>query len=76
MSMNDSPQKRTIWTRIHIDPLFMLIILALLTYSAIVIWSASGQDPGMMERKLGQIAMGTVIMLFMRAGRPISILSA
>jgi len=65
MSMNDSPQKRTIWTRIHIDPLFMLIILALLTYSAIVIWSASGQDPGMMERKLGQIAMGTVIMLVM-----------
>ncbi|PPS59164.1 hypothetical protein CRX72_11265 [Pantoea sp. BRM17] len=50
---------------IHIDPLFMLIILALLTYSAIVIWSASGQDPGMMERKLGQIAMGTVIMLVM-----------
>jgi len=63
MSMNDSPQKRTIWMRMHIDPLFMLIILALLTFSAIVIWSASGQDPGMMERKLGQIAMGLVIML-------------
>lgn len=63
MSMNDSPQKRSIWTRIHIDPLFMLVILALLAYSAIVIWSASGQDPGMMERKIGQIAMGLVIML-------------
>ncbi len=45
MSMNDSPQKRTIWMRMHIDPLFMLIILALLTYSAIVIWSASGGIP-------------------------------
>ncbi len=65
MSMNDSPQKRSIWTRIHIDPLFMLIIISLLIYSAIVIWSASGQDPGMMERKLGQIAMGTVVMLVM-----------
>lgn len=63
MSMNDSPQKRSIWMRMHIDPLFMLIILALLTFSAIVIWSASGQDPGMMERKLGQIAMGLIIML-------------
>ncbi|WP_313619063.1 peptidoglycan glycosyltransferase MrdB [Pantoea septica] len=61
--MNDSPQKRSIWTRIHIDPLFMLVILALLAYSAIVIWSASGQDPGMMERKIGQIAMGLVMML-------------
>ncbi|WP_200287037.1 peptidoglycan glycosyltransferase MrdB [Pantoea ananatis] len=61
--MNDSPQKRSIWMRMHIDPLFMLIILALLTFSAIVIWSASGQDPGMMERKLGQIAMGLIIML-------------
>ncbi|WP_210484725.1 peptidoglycan glycosyltransferase MrdB [Pantoea ananatis] len=61
--MNDSPQKRSIWMRMHIDPLFMLIIIALLTFSAIVIWSASGQDPGMMERKLGQIAMGLIIML-------------
>ncbi|KNA30166.1 cell wall shape-determining protein [Pantoea ananatis] len=61
--MNDSPQKRSIWMRMHIDPLFMLIILALLTFSAIVIWSASGQDLGMMERKLGQIAMGLIIML-------------
>ncbi|AWQ21310.1 rod shape-determining protein RodA [Pantoea ananatis] len=61
--MNDSPQKRSIWMRMHIDPLFMLIILALLSFSAIVIWSASGQDPGMMERKLGQIAMGLIIML-------------
>ncbi len=63
MSMNDSPQKRSIWTRTHIDPLFMLVILALLAYSTIVIWSASGQDLGMMERKIGQIAMGLVIMM-------------
>ncbi len=65
MSMNDSPQKRSIWTRIHIDPIFLLCILALLTYSAIVMWSASGQDPGMMERKIGQIMMGLVVMVVM-----------
>ncbi len=43
----------------------MLILLALLTYSSLVIWSASGQDIGMMERKIGQIAMGLVIMVVM-----------
>ena len=43
----------------------LLILLALLTYSALVIWSASGQDVGMMERKIGQIAMGVVIMIVM-----------
>ncbi|MGE9550846.1 peptidoglycan glycosyltransferase MrdB [Erwinia amylovora] len=63
--MNDSHQKRTIWTRIHVDPTFFILIAALLVYSALVIWSASGQDPGMMERKLGQIAMGVVVMLVM-----------
>ncbi|ROR05607.1 peptidoglycan glycosyltransferase MrdB [Erwinia sp. JUb26] len=63
--MNDSRQKRSIWTRIHIDPTFCLIILALLIYSALVMWSASGQDPGMMERKIGQIAMGILVMLVM-----------
>ncbi|MCU5774126.1 peptidoglycan glycosyltransferase MrdB [Erwiniaceae bacterium BAC15a-03b] len=63
--MNDSPQKRTIWTRLHIDPIFLVIITGLLAYSALVMWSASGQDPGMMERKLGQIVMGLVIMIVM-----------
>ncbi len=63
--MNDRHQKSTIWTRIHVDPTFFILIFALLVYSALVIWSASGQDPGMMERKIGQIAMGIVIMLVM-----------
>ncbi len=42
----------------------LLILLALLVYSALVIWSASG-DIGMMERKIGQIAMGLVVMVVM-----------
>ncbi|PKH20585.1 rod shape-determining protein RodA [Enterobacterales bacterium CwR94] len=63
--MNDDPQKRSIWTRIHIDPIFLLCILALLIYSSVVMWSASGQDPGMMERKLVQIMMGFVVMVVM-----------
>lgn len=43
----------------------LLILLALLVYSALVIWSASGRDIGMMERKIGQIAMGLIIMVVM-----------
>lgn len=42
----------------------LLILLALLVYSARYL-SASGQDIGMMERKIGQIAMGLVIMVVM-----------
>ncbi len=63
--MTDNPNKKSLWDKIHLDPTMLLILLALLTYSALVIWSASGQDMGMMERKIGQIAMGVVIMVVM-----------
>lgn len=63
--MTDNPNKKSLWDKIHLDPTMLLILLALLTYSALVIWSASGQDVGMMERKIGQIAMGVVIMIVM-----------
>ena len=48
--MTDNPNKKSLWDKIHLDPTMLLILLALLTYSALVIWSASGQDVGMMER--------------------------
>ncbi|AMX06282.1 Rod shape-determining protein RodA [Enterobacter asburiae] len=78
--MTDNPNKKSLWDKIHIDPAMLLILLALLVYSALVIWSASGQDIGMMERKIGQIAMGLIIMVVMaqipprvyEAGRPTS----
>ena len=63
--MTDNPNKKSLWDKIHLDPTMLLILLALLTYSALVIWSASGQDVGMVERKIGQIAMGVVIMIVM-----------
>ena len=66
--MTDNPNKKSLWDKIHIDPAMLLILLALLVYSALVIWSASGQDIGMMERKIGQIAMGLVIMVVMAGG--------
>ena len=63
--MTDNPNKKTFWDKVHLDPTMLLILLALLVYSALVIWSASGQDIGMMERKIGQIARGLVIMVVM-----------
>ena len=61
--MTDNQQNGTFWAKLHIDLPFLFIITLLLGYSAIVMWSASGQDVGMMERKIGQILMGLLIML-------------
>ncbi|MFI0489583.1 MAG: peptidoglycan glycosyltransferase MrdB [Yersinia sp. (in: enterobacteria)] len=63
--MTDNQQKGSLWYKMHIDLPFLICILALLTYSAFVMWSASGQDIGMMERKFGQITIGLVVMLVM-----------
>ncbi len=49
----------------RIDLPFLLCILALLGYSLFVMWSASGQDIGMMERKAAQIAIGLTVMIAM-----------
>ncbi|MCL2893240.1 MULTISPECIES: peptidoglycan glycosyltransferase MrdB [Brenneria] len=63
--MTDSQQKGSIWTKIHIDFPFLICILALLGYSLLVMWSASGQDIGMMERKIVQIVLGLIVMVIM-----------
>lgn len=60
--MIESQNKRSIWAKIHIDPLFLLFTLALLGYGVFVIWSAGGQNIGMMERKVAQILIGLVVM--------------
>ncbi|MEH0833061.1 peptidoglycan glycosyltransferase MrdB [Pectobacterium cacticida] len=63
--MTDSQQKGLFWTKIHIDLPFLFCILALLGYSLFVLWSASGQDVGMMERKVVQIVLGLTVMIVM-----------
>ncbi|MBP6122876.1 MULTISPECIES: peptidoglycan glycosyltransferase MrdB [Providencia] len=63
--MTDDKKKISLSTRLHIDVPMLLIIIALLAYSAFIMWSASGQDPEMMERKLGQIATGFIVMIVM-----------
>ncbi len=63
--MTDNPNKKSIWDKIHVDPLMMVTVLALLLFSAMVVWSASGQDPGMMERKIAQIFGGLAVMIIL-----------
>lgn len=57
--MTDDKRKLSLSTRLHIDVPMLLIIIALLAYSAFIMWSASGLDPDMMERKLGQIFLAS-----------------
>lgn len=63
--MNDTSQRKTLAERIHVDPFMLIILLLLLLYSALVVWSASGQEVAMMERKTVQIVIGLVVMLIM-----------
>lgn len=63
--MNRDSNKKSIWDKIHLDPTLLATIVALLVFSALVIWSASGQDMEMTERKLAQIGLGFVAMLVM-----------
>ncbi|MDF7666836.1 peptidoglycan glycosyltransferase MrdB [Orbaceae bacterium ESL0727] len=62
--------KKSFWQKIHIDPLFMLFITLLLGYSLYILWSASGQDIGMMERRVGQIVLGFSVMIILAQFSP------
>ncbi|WMY95698.1 MAG: peptidoglycan glycosyltransferase MrdB [Arsenophonus sp.] len=68
--MNDNLQQLSIFTRLHIDLLMFLIILTLIIYSVIIMWSASGQDINIMQHKLIQIIIGLIIMIFMAQVSP------
>ncbi|MGP1956858.1 MAG: peptidoglycan glycosyltransferase MrdB [Arsenophonus sp. NC-PE1-MAG3] len=57
--------KSPIWTHLHIDIPMLLIIFLLTIYSVMIMWSASGQDVDMMNRKLIQIAIGFIVMIMM-----------
>lgn len=55
--------KKDFWKKVHLDPLFFLFITLLLAYSLFILWSASGQDIGMLERRVAQIVIGFVVMI-------------
>ncbi|UAJ65914.1 peptidoglycan glycosyltransferase MrdB [Candidatus Schneideria nysicola] len=55
----------SIWNKLYIDKILFLFITLILVYSIFLIWSASGQDIKMMERKIIQIFIGMVVMLLL-----------
>ncbi|MBK4765000.1 MAG: rod shape-determining protein RodA [Pantoea sp. Brub] len=58
-------QKKTIGLNKYIDPVFLLIIICILMYSVFVLWSASGQNIHLIERKIIQITIGLIVMILM-----------
>jgi rod shape determining protein RodA len=63
MTVNN--KKRSLWSKVHIDFILFILLLALLGGSLVVMWSASGQNVLMMERKVTQILMGLGVMLIL-----------
>lgn len=63
--MKSISSRKSIWEKTHIDPILFILIVSLLAYGAMVIWSASGQNPGMMMRKIGQIFAGIFALVVM-----------
>lgn len=63
--MTNNPQQTFLWNKLHIDMMLLFFVILLLIYSVFVVWSASGQDVGMIERKVTQIIIGLLLMLVM-----------
>ncbi len=61
--MTEDKPSSSLWSRMHIDLPFLIGIIALLAYSVLVVWSASGQNIDMIIRKISQIAIGLTVML-------------
>ena len=55
--------RESLWTRIHVDPWLLLLILALAAVDAFVLYSASGKNLGMVYRQLAYFAVGIAAMI-------------
>ena len=55
--------RESLWTRIHVDPWLLLLILALAAVDAFVLSSASGKNLGMVYRQLAYFAVGIAAMI-------------
>ena len=61
--MTQLSNKVSIWRRLHIDLPLLLALMALMAISLTVVYSASGQDMGMMMRHITRMGGAFVIML-------------
>jgi len=57
--------QKTLSQKLHLDFPLLLGIIALTTFSLIIIYSASGQDMGMMERQISRILLASIVMLIL-----------
>ena len=59
----DQQKTRTFWQRVHIDVPLLLGILSLLTLGLFLVYSAGGQETGIVFRKLRSITVALVAMI-------------
>jgi len=68
--MSSQQHRQNIWLRLHLDLPLLLGLLALMAFGLVVIYSASGEDMGMMERQLLRMGLSLFIMLMVAQINP------
>ena len=68
--MNEENNKYQLWQKIHVDLPLMFAILALIAFSMVVLYSASGQHADMLFNKLVHTALAFSVMLVMAQFSP------
>lgn len=61
-SEHDTPKKQTIWQKVHIDVPLLLGLLALMILGLFVVYSAGGQDTGLVIRQITRLAIALAVM--------------
>lgn len=68
--MNEENTKSQIWQKIHVDLPLLFAIIALIAFSMVVLYSASGQHADMLFNKLVHTALAFSVMLVMAQFSP------
>lgn len=63
--MNKYIKNYTLWNKLHIDVTLFTLIVLLSSCSICVMWSASGQNCEIIQKKILQIIIGLFIMIFL-----------
>jgi rod shape determining protein RodA len=65
-------EPRTFWQRVHIDPWIVFALLLLCAIGLGVLYSASGEDRGMVFRQAIRMAMGAGVMVVFAQFPPVA----
>lgn len=63
LNAGDMGRGKTLWQKLHIDPVLFFMLLTLCACGLFVIYSASGQSMGMVYRQMTYYALGFIIMV-------------